>query len=196
MGATVLQFDEAQHRYRLGERELLSVTNLLTEAGLIDKRWFNEEAALRGTYVHAAVVMHHDGDLAEESLDPVLQPYVAAYFKFLAESGFVLDAIEERVFDEALGCAGTLDLRGLFPDTPPNVTNIIDIKTGNIPSWVGWQTAGYARMLPASVQPSRRRWALNLRADGTYRLEPLKTRTDEQVFLSALTVVQAKRGWL
>jgi len=191
-----LEFNEAQHRYSVNGRELTGVTRALTDAGLIDTRWFNDAACLRGTYVHAAIVMLHDGDLAEDSLDPILKPYVDAYRAFLDQSALRLDAIEERVFNEALGCAGTLDLRGQFPNDPPNVTNVIDIKTGFVPPHVGFQTAGYVRLLPIGAQPVRRRWALNLRADATYRLEPLTKRTDESVFLAAVTVAQAKRGWL
>lgn len=194
----VLQFDEAQHRYSIGERPLISVTQALTEGGLIDTRWFSEEAALRGTYVHQAILMHVEGDLAEESLDPVLRPFYDAYRSFVAASGFVVEACEERLYDETLGYAGTLDLRGHFPRPAlrSRYVDVIDIKTGHIPSWVGYQTAAYCRLLPRELPPVRWRWALNLRADGTYKLEPLEKRTDESVFLAALTVAQAKRGWL
>ncbi len=191
MTATALRFDEAAHRYTLDGRELVSVTQALTEAGFINTQWYTEDAAMRGTYVHAAVALHAAGNLAEDSLDPILRPYFDAYLSFRLESGFVVAACEERVCDEAAGYAGTLDLRGQFPDQ--SGVDVIDIKTGSIPPWVGYQTAAYARLV---IGAPKRRWALNLRADGTYRLEPLKVRTDERVFLAALTVAQAKRGWL
>lgn len=189
----VLQFDEAAHRYTLDGRELVSVTQALTEAGFIDARWFTDEAALRGTYVHAAVALHVEGDLAEDSLDPVIRPYFTAYLAFRRESGFVVDACEERICDPVLGYAGTLDLRGQLPSQRPPRVDILDIKTGAVPSWVGYQTAAYARLVPGVL---KRRWALQLRADGTYRLDPLTNTTDERVFLAALTVAQAKRGWV
>jgi hypothetical protein len=193
-----LEFDAAAHRYSIGTRELLSVTQVLTNAGLIDSQWFSEESRLRGTYVHQAILMHVEGDLAEDSLDPALQPYYQAFRAFIDESGFQIDACEERLFDEALGVAGTLDIRGRFPRPAlrhPGV-DIIDIKTGSLPSWVGYQTAGYARMLPRELGAVRWRWALHLQGDGTYRLIQLDKRTDEAVFLAAVTVAQAKRGWL
>lgn len=193
-----LEFDAGAHRYSIGNKELLSVTQALTNAGLIDSQWFSEEARLRGTYVHQAILMHVEGDLAEESLGPVLLPYYQAFRAFMDESGFHVDACEERLFDETIGVAGTLDLRGHFPRkalTRPGV-DIIDIKTGTVPSWVGYQTAGYARMLPRELGAVRWRWALHLQSDATYRLIPLDKRTDEAVFLAAVTVAQAKRGWL
>lgn len=198
MNASVLAFDPVAHRYHVGDRELISVTTALTEAGLIDSRWFTDESAARGTYVHAAIQLHHEGDLAEDSLDPVLQPYFAAYLKFLSETGFQIDACEERLCDETLGYAGTLDLRGRIPRKAlrfPGI-DVIDIKTGMVPRHVGPQTAAYARMLPRELGAVRWRWALHLRDDATYSLIPLEKRTDETVFLSALTVAQFKRGWL
>lgn len=188
-----LHFDEAAHRYTLDGRELVSVTQVLSDAGFIDGRWFNDEAAWRGTYVHAAVQMHHAGELDESALEPATRPFFDAYLRFRAESGFTVLASEERVFDPALGYAGTLDLRGQFPPWGESRTDVVDIKTGAIPPWVGYQTAAYARLVPGL---RRRRWALHLRDDGTYRLEPLTKVTDERVFLAALTVAQAKRGWI
>lgn len=198
MTAAVLAFDPVAHRYRVGDRDLISVTQVLAEAGLIDTRWFTEEAAARGTYVHAAIQLHHEGDLDADTLDPVLQPYFAAYLQFLEDTGFELDACEERLFDEALGYAGTLDLRGRIRRRSlrfPGI-DIIDVKTGSVPTSVGYQTAGYTRMLPRELGALRWRWALNLRPDATYSLIPLEKRSDEAVFLAALTVAKAKRGWL
>lgn len=193
MTTEALHFDEAAHRYTYDGRELVSVTQALSDSGFIDTRWFNEEAALRGTYVHAAVQLHHEGELDEASLDAIVRPFYEAYLRFRAESGFTVTASEERVCDPALGYAGTLDLRGQFPPWGAPRTDVIDIKTGAVPPWVGYQTAAYARLVPG---PIRRRWALHLRADGTYRLEPLTKPTDERIFLAALTVAQAKRGWI
>ena len=194
----LLEFDAAAHRYSLDGRKFLSVTTALEEAGLIDSRWWTEEACIRGTHVHAAIALDREGDLDDESLDPVLRPYVDAYRRFLHESGFEVDASEERVCDELLGAAGTLDVRGRLPRPAlkhPGI-DILDIKTGAVPSWVGYQTAAYARMLPRELHPIRWRWCLELNPDATYRLHPLTRATDERVFCAALTVAQAKRGWV
>lgn len=193
MLAPALEFDAATHRYSVLGRPLISVTQALTEAGFIDTRWFTEESAQRGTFVHQAILLHHEGDLDEDDLDPVLVPYYRAYRQFLADSGFVVQGCEERLFDEVAGYAGTLDLRGQFP-TDTIGTNLIDVKSGAIPNHVGRQVAGYKRLLRSLVPVSR--WCLNVRADATYRLEPLRNRNDERVFLAAVTVAQAKRGWL
>jgi hypothetical protein len=189
---TALAFDAAAHRYTFDGRELIGVTQALTDAGLIDARWHTDEAALRGTYVHAAIALLHEDDLDVDRLDASLLPYVNAYLRFVTESGFERQAWEERVCDALLGYAGTLDLRGRFVEQAHGI-DLIDIKTGTVPGWAGYQTAGYARCLPD--RPIRR-WALNLRADGKYSLQRLEARTDERVFLAALTIAQVKRGLL
>lgn len=188
----VVDFDPIAHRYTLPgrDRELISVTQALTEAGFIDRQWYTDEAAIRGAAVHAAVErFHQTGAVAT---DDAAAPFFDAYLAFQMEAGLHIESSEQRVCDPLLGYAGTLDLRGRFRHFAHGV-DLVDIKTGMVPSWVGYQTAAYARVLkPAFV----RRWALQLKADGSYRLQPLTTRTDEQVFLAALLVAQAKRGWV
>jgi hypothetical protein len=192
---TLLAFDAAAHRYALGDRELLGVTSVLAEAGLIESRWFSEDAAARGTYVHQALALLHQDDLDLDALPADRRPYIEAYVRFVEQSGFTCEAWEERVWCERLGCAGTLDLRGQFPVNRA-YAHVIDIKTGGVPSWVGYQTAAYALLLPPTVTFARKRWCLQLGADGAYRLHPLTKVTDEKVFCAALTLAQAKRGRL
>lgn len=190
---TALQFDEATHRYTLEGRELISVTTVLREVGLIDDRWFTEDSARRGTAVHAAVQRFLSA--GEVAVDDITGAFFDAYLAFQQEAGFQVEAVEERVCDPVLGYAGTLDLRGRFLRFADGV-DVIDIKTGAVPSSVGYQTAAYARCVDGTATVLARRWALNLRTDGAYRLEPLTKRTDVKVFLAALTVAQAKRGWV
>lgn len=185
-----LRFVPETHSYYLGDRELISVTRVLQEAGLIDPQWFTEDAAMRGTYVHEAIALHHDDDLAMEALDPVLRPYVEGYLRFLSETFFDAMQIEQRVFSESLGYAGTFDVLGHLPSQPPGY-DLIDVKSGGRPATVGLQLAAYVRCLPVGVH---RRWCLQLPGDGSYRLHRCEDRTDEHVFLAALTVAKWKRA--
>lgn len=191
---TMLAFDEAAHRYTLDGRELIGVTEALTSAGLIDGRWFNDEARIRGTYVHAAIALLHEDDLDVEALDGQSRPYVAAYQRFVADTGFVREAWEQRVYDATVGYAGTLDLLGSFPKEVWH--DVIDIKTGSVPEWVGYQTAAYKRALPPEIRNMCRRWCLRLSDDGSYRLHGLTNGYDDRVFLAALTIAKAKKGWV
>ena len=191
--ASVLSFEADTHVYRVGERELPSVTTVLKEAGLIDVTWFSEGAAERGRAVHAAIHLDTRGDFDPVFLEAGYLGYLEAYRRFMREGGFRVDASEEPLHDLVLGFAGTLDLRGGFDDADAvGYTDIIDIKTGSLPNWVGYQTAAYAQLF--SVGRRYRRWALRLMSDGKYQLRPLTKTTDIHVFLAALTVVKAKRG--
>lgn len=190
-----LVFDEARHRYTLAGRELISVTTALVVAGLVDRAWFKPEDAARGLRAHAAIHLANAGHLRDDHLDDTIRPFVLAYLAFLADSGFRVDASEEPLADPALMAAGTLDLRGQFIDAGTWL-DVIDVKTGAVPPWVGYQTAGYARLLPLPERRRVRRWVLHLRENGRYTLNQLTKRSDEAVFLAAVTVAQAKRGWL
>lgn len=200
-----LTFEADHHLYHLDGAPMLSVTGVLRSAAIVDTMWFDEAARIRGVKVHEAIEDYHlRGSV---SADPIVTPFLDAYLQFRAESGFRLDACEERLADPRLRCAGTLDLRGEFP---ANVTfakltgsryrgsriDVIDVKTGSTPPWVAYQTAGYVRLLPEAVRPRCRRWCLTLRADGSYVLLPLADPHDECVFLAALTIGHCKRGWL
>jgi hypothetical protein len=177
---------DADHRYWLEDRELLSVTAVLMEAGLIDQTWFTEEAADRGTYVHQACQLRDADDLG--ACDPAYAGYLEAYERFLREAVPAWVHIEHRVCDPTLGYAGTVDRAGHFKYE----WAVLDIKTGPPAPWHGLQLAAYGRLLPRmGLRPKR--YDLYLTATGTYRLEPQTTRTDESVFLSALQLTQFRR---
>lgn len=201
MPAVGLSFDEAVHRYTYDGRPMISVTGALRVAGFVDLGFFTDADRERGARVHASIERMYGNpwrayDPFAEGAD--VEPYLRAFGAFLAESAFRIDAVEERVCDPTLMCAGTLDLRGEFVDASAgrsDLVDVIDIKTGQSPPWVGYQTAAYVRLLRVP-RGRARRWCLNLRDTGTYRLTPLTKRTDDAVFMAALTVAQAKRGWL
>jgi hypothetical protein len=194
-----LTFDEPRHRYEFAGREQLSVTTVLRDAGFVNASLFAPADAARGSRVHAAIELQHRGELdpLRDRLDDEAAPFFAAYQSFLMYGNFRVCASEERLCDPALNVAGTLDLRGRFADAGAGaLIDVVDIKTGAVPPWVGYQTAGYCRLLPPAVARRCRRWCLQLRADGSFRLLPLTKRSDEQIFLAAVVVAQAKRGWL
>lgn len=175
------------HTYTLSGKQLLSVTQVLREAGLIDARWYTDDAAQRGTFVHAAIALDQQHLLDDATLDAGLRPYFEAYQRFMADTDARFELIEHRVHDPLLGYAGTLDACGTALGRPV----LCDFKTGTTPPWVGVQLAAYARLLPQSFRLTR--YSVELRADATYRLRPWRDREDEQVFLAALRLVTWKR---
>lgn len=197
-------FDEDAHRYTLDGRELISVTTALREAGMIDTTHYNEEARLRGQYVHKCIALFAEGDLDERSVDPIVLPYFSAFRAFMADTKVTLEHVEKRVCDPTLGYAGTLDAIGIWPAKQPDVKpymvvrTLFDWKSGFFPPMAGPQTAGYLRCARDWYPPGVRigRAGLHLRADGTYRLMPFNNIVqDEADFLAALRVAQFQRRY-
>lgn len=188
-----LVFDAVQHRYTLEGRELISVTTALWLAGMVDDSHWSEVARLRGEYVHQCIALEAEGVLDEASVDPVVQPFFEAFRKFQRETGVTLETVERLICDPLLGYAGTLDAIGVWPS---GERSLFDWKSGLFPPMAGPQTAGYLRCARHFYPVGERitRYGLQLRDDGTYRLEPLKDIVqDEHDFLGALRVAQFRR---
>jgi hypothetical protein len=110
-----LIFDEEKHLYTLNGIALPSVTGVLKAEGFIDTRFYDEYSRNRGTLIHLATEYDDSGDLDEDTLDPVIVPYVEAWRKFKKESGFIVDSSETPLCNKTHRYAGKIDRRGHFP---------------------------------------------------------------------------------
>jgi len=192
-------FEPVSHTYRLADgRQVPHVTGILVAL----EQFYGvppsalEYAAERGRDVHAACQYLDEGDLDEGSLDAEIAPYVAAYRRFLADVRPEWIAIEERVYSERWGYAGTLDRAGLL--SPHGVRGerrvVLDIKTvSSLSPVTGLQLAAYDEAYRGGDRRSRAllRYGLQLRPSGDYRLQRYDEPTDLSVFLAQLTVA----GW-
>lgn len=181
-----LTLDPETHTYELDGKRLPGVTAVLKAQGFIDAAWFTEYGRDRGTKVHQAIEFYDAGDLDEDSLDPVLKPYLAAWKRFKEEAHVTIEASEVRLASEVYGFAGTIDKVATIGSTKA----ILDIKTGPVSSWVGLQLAAYHILVN---EPARRRYAVQLNNDSSYRLHEFKDRSDRPVFLAALAIHNWKR---
>ena len=184
-----INFKDDTHQYFVGGIEYPSVTRVISTAGLYGPAaaYFNEESRNRGSLVHEKIESYLSGELDEETLDPVIVPYLDAWKKFQAEAHYVSDSCEERLASDVYHFAGTIDhighLNGHF--------SIIDVKTGVPVPATGIQLAGYEILL--SVRGARR-FALHLQDDGKYRLIEYKDRNDRPLFISLLALWNWKRN--
>lgn len=185
-----LQFDPVAHRYTVGGRAVPSVTTIMKP--LFDFSGISPEVLARkaelGTAVHTACELDDCGDLDESSLHESVVPYLNAYRSFKASQQPEVIYSELRVYNEAHGYAGTLDLfcaiRG--------VLWLIDIKTtAQISPATGIQTAAYLSAMPpmAMLMANKvRRAALQLKPDGSFKLQELTGRDDFSIFVSLLNI--------
>lgn len=106
------EFEAEGHKYGNG---LESVTGILKAEGFIDTRFYDDWSRDRGSMIHLATAYDDQGELDEETLDPVILPYLEAWRRFRKESGFVPEKIEPSMMSTAYRYAGTPDRIGELP---------------------------------------------------------------------------------
>lgn len=188
-----LTFRAEDHTYWVGDRELISVTTVLREADLIDTRWFNEEAALRGTTVAIATMLADEGDLDLDRVGEECRGCVEAWQRFKDEMGFVVQHAEYEVDNRSMGIAGRVDRIGGFPDCTGKRW-LLELKTGSQQEWHWLQLAGYRECVEADFA-----WQVGvvyLKDDGGYtflRRDFSEHLRDRQTFKAAIVMANWKR---
>lgn len=141
-----------------------------------------EHARQRGEAVHKVCEAIDRGEIEPWLEHDEAGPYVLAYRRFLAESGYQVEATEEQVEHVVLGYRGRLDMRGQLH----GVRTVIDRKaTAQVPASTAIQCAAYALALPV---PCTAIAALHLRRDGTYQLIQYNFEQSRRVWLAALEI--------
>lgn len=190
-GRMSLTFDAATHTYRFNGVVVPSVTQALKAAGIIDYSMIPQDilrfAAQRGTAVHRACELYDLDTLDESTLDLEVGAYLKGYKAFLRDTGFQPARIEQRVYHPQHKYAGTLDRTGSLGGQ----LALVDFKTGVMLDGHRAQLAAYAMALP---MPRRyRRFGLQLKADGSYKIHEFPMRDlalNFNVFLGALAVTK------
>jgi hypothetical protein len=204
-----VMLDAVTHRYIEVEtgRVVRGVSGVIRRAGLrpappVDASWSGVVAAgmQRGTEVHRLTrALDESSDVADafedrfDSADLTESNvnYVAAYHRFLRESGFKPTAWEAIVWHPELDYAGRLDVVGWLNDATGLPRRIlIDKKTGSVHKSVWVQLSAY-RLAWDRLHPTEfidEEFALLLLPDQTYRLlpNPLGPRGADPFWLSAL----------
>lgn len=188
----MIEFDELTHTYKLNSVVVPSVTQctgLLQDFSCVPRDVL-QAAADFGTHVHTATELYDHGVLDEEKLDENLVPWLAAWKRFLAETGFEIAGLEQIVYSKSKRYAGKLDRVGMLNGKKA----IIDIKTPtNVSKAAGPQTAGYAQAYEEMTgEKVAGRYAVQLKGDGSYRLIPYKDKNDVHIFNACLSVVSWK----
>lgn len=187
-----LRFDPEEHRYWLDDREIPSVSSILSPitSPLYSRmpEWRREETALRGTYAHKATELYDLDRLNWETLDPKLEPYVNAWLAFRYASDVEILEIEQRVAHPILWYAGTFDRVAILNGQ----LTVLEIKTtaGSPEAWWGLQTAAYQQAYnldKPKADQARRRVSVQLRPDETYVLTEWSDPHDVSVFNAFLS---------
>lgn len=209
MGRTVLSpqpeftFDPKSHIYRLGERVLPSVTQVLDEWRVItfgrDEFFVSslseaviladkmKQAAAFGRAIHIGAALILQDDLDWDNLDPALVAPLREFEKWANDYKVKPLHIEEPMYSEKYGVAGTPDIIGTVNGF--RHLDITDIKTGLVNEMVGPQVAGY-EIIFREAEKYRKpivRHELILPRDGSpYKFNALTNNQDGPFFLSRL----------
>lgn len=168
-----LHFDSDTHTYTLNGKKLPSVTEicgLLNNWGDINPAILMQ-AARRGTVVHEyAELIDYGVDEDGIECEPELAGYVIAYMRFLRDYRPLWEMVEQKVYSEQFGFAGTLDRYGTIDGKPV----LLDIKTSssvNKLQKIIWacQLSAY-QLLLAKEGEEVKRWNLVLKRDGKYQI--------------------------
>ena len=185
-----LDFNEAEHVYRLNGQVVPSVTQILSQRRLyLGNEWWTEEARARGTAAHIATQLYDEGDLDMGTLAPEIAPYLDAWVQFLADSRFEVVMNEQKLASLTHGFAGTLDRFGRIDGKGV----LVDIKTGQWQPAYALQLAGYHYLLTETGETPARYLCVSLRADGTYRTKELSLTEiyrAQGLFLAALNLTK------
>lgn len=182
-----LIFDEEKHEYIFHGVVLPSVTQILNSVGVISPFSKNEEAALRGTYIHKACALAVQGQLDPDSVDERIAGYIESFIRFLEATPMRFVNSEQRLASSIYGYAGTYDL---LLRSPAGIYYLIDIKSGVAAKWHKLQTAAYTGLVIRAKGYANlplKRGALYLQKNGTTPAFFLHSdRNDWQEFLSHL----------
>jgi hypothetical protein len=187
--------------YYRGAQRLVSVTEALDLAGLVDWSWLPpdvlEKARDRGTRVHQWIARYHGTTGAPPAPDDDVQPYTDAYIAFTLSVGFKAVATEEALQHPTHGYAGTLDLLGCVGGAARGTGSwwLIDVKaTASLMPEFALQTAAYAELVRVHYPKMRplRRGVLHLGADRSWRLHEHHDTGDLHDFLACVRVAHYK----
>lgn len=179
----------------------IRVTELLKAGGFCDfsfvKMDVMEAAQELGHNVHRATALDDIDDLRESDDIKPIMPYLNAWRKFKKDYGisFRASEIEHSLTSEKWGFKGTPDR---LPVKIGRKWILVDIKTSTVmlPHVALQVNGGYKILCKENGYKVDEAWGIQLRPDGTYRVEPYNDKTDESVFIGAIQVYNWKKRHL
>lgn len=180
---------DEDHVYRYKGVVVPGITRLMEPIHSYDgvPEWVLERKASLGSDVHLATELYDRNDLDEDTLHPELQPYLHAWKAFRKQHGGRIHAVEPKLYHVGMGYAGQPD-RWMELDTPYDV---VEIKTtSRLFNAVGVQLMAQQRLLLSAVPTAKagKRFAVQLREDGQFRMREYKDPHDWAYFVALLSV--------
>lgn len=140
-----LRFTEHDHRYCDGDRELVSVTQMIFLQGHSpDYSHLDPKYRQRGSAVHRAIHLINQGfDINAHNTHPEILKFAEKYRAFGRDTGFIAKVSEIAMADLVNGLAGRMDVAG---EARGEIWEV-DFKTGTLHPSVGLQLCAYESLM-------------------------------------------------
>lgn len=119
-------YNEQNHSYKLGDKDLISVTQIASEICGIKPQFFKAGAAAKGTDIHTELARYYDTTDSFSADDFTLEDAAKMALFLKREPDMKTEVI---VFNEGLSYAGTCDLVRIVGN---KVSDIVDFKSGTV----------------------------------------------------------------
>ena len=190
MTAATISFDPEKHEYRLAERAVPSVTQVISA---IAPAWQAGEWYLqRGSAVHASITLALRDELDWSSVDQRIKGRIDSILRFISDVKLTTLHLETPLASGRYQFAGTFDFLGQRDGGP---VVLADWK-GSLSPQAGLQLGAYSLLLAENGFPyPKEAAAVECHDDSSYKVKWLtatELRRAEQTFLAFLTA----RNWL
>jgi hypothetical protein len=195
-------FDPVRHEYTVDGRVVRHVTGVLRSAlgdpfARVPMHVLERKRQI-GQAAHRAIELDDAGDLDELSVHPEVTPYLEAWRDFRRQFPFVVILSEQWLYSPVLDLATTPDRVVTLRDPDGDASDaaavaVVEFKSGLPGPLAGLQTAAQALVFEhcSGITP-RRRFAMQAKPDGKYRLTEYTSPGDFRDFLSCLNIVRLK----
>ncbi len=206
-----LTFEEEGHRYMLDGKRIISLTQILDAAGLVDYSGVQPDVlankAKFGTKVHEYTKWIDQGELEPEDIKtlmdhPTYGPRITGWQQFCDDFNFCMDLnwceILAACKVNGMLYAMTIDRFGTIGPATDQTPAVVEIKTCCDREFAHQiQTAGQAIPFRGDGSVPMKRYAVYLldKANGSgrfYFAQQHEERNDEKLFLAALMLTQAR----
>jgi hypothetical protein len=189
---TTPDFDAETHTYTVDGVIIPGVTAIIGQAlGLYDgvPSEILERASKRGIAVHAiteaADRLGTEIIVTSNSDDPFVSGCIGGWYQFLEDHRPHCLVIEHRVYHPTYGYCGTIDRVAVIGGE----AGVLDIKTtSELHPETGVQLAAYLEAAKLEFPQLTKRWAVQLKPDGTYTFHEYTNERDLATFLACLQI--------
>lgn len=176
----MIRFDEKEHKYYNGDKELISVTQLMQKHGLAPNysavsSLVLEAAAKRGTLIHREIQEYiEDGVLG-------FSDELGSFIDYLeANPNISVEDDEFMIYNDIVAGRADLLLKDELPFTEDSDLIIADIKTTSTIHYdaVSWQLSIYAYLSKQDITKGQVFW---FKKDGTLEVKDIPLKAKEEV---------------